>query len=180
MSEDNPSFVEPTAVEQVSPAPKPGQKPVHVDDSSQVEAAVAAALAEAEERFEKEASKLRAEAGRHRMEKKEAIANAVNAARQEVQDELSDFQVQAQSNLNSVQKFEALIAAGVPVEIMPKAFALVSGHDPDSIAESVAAVIEVMSHTVRDQAIDPLQGHGSQMPLNGDPILESLKKMVGY
>ena len=129
---------------------------------------------------------LRSEAAKYRSERKSAVEAAKVAAEAEFQSKLDEAgarfteleQAKAASDLE-VLKYQKVVEAEVPAELVSDLVALVQGYDEESISESVAKLKSVMGHQVRDRAVDPLQGSGNAEPLNGDPLLARLKQVVG-
>jgi EAL domain-containing protein (putative c-di-GMP-specific phosphodiesterase class I) len=142
---------------------------------------------EAPETFSLEyVQQLRSEAAKYRSERKSAVEAAKVAAEAEFQSKLDEAgarfteleQAKAASDLE-VLKYQKVVEAEVPAELVSDLVALVQGYDEESISESVAKLKSVMGHQVRDRAVDPLQGSGNAEPLNGDPLLARLKQVVG-
>jgi hypothetical protein len=142
---------------------------------------------EAPETFSLEyVQQLRSEAAKYRSERKAAVEAAKVAAEAEFQSKLDEAgarfteleQAKAASDLE-VLKYQKVVEAEVPAELVSDLVALVQGYDEESISESVAKLKSVMGHQVRDRAVDPLQGSGNAEPLNGDPLLARLKQVVG-
>ena len=129
---------------------------------------------------------LRSEAAKYRSERKAAVEAAKVAAEAEFQSKLDEAgarfteleQAKAASDLE-VLKYQKVVEAEVPAELVADLVALVQGYDEESISESVAKLKSVMGHTSRDRAVDPMQGSGNAEPLNGDPLLARLKQVVG-
>jgi hypothetical protein len=129
---------------------------------------------------------LRSEAAKYRSERKSAVEEAKAAATAQFAKELEAAgskyaeleQAKAASDLE-VLKYQKVVEADVPSELVSDLVALVQGYDEDSISESVEKLKSVMGHTSRDRAVDPMQGSGNAEPLNGDPMLARLKQIVG-
>jgi len=131
---------------------------------------------------------LRRENAKHRTAKAEAV-DAVKAqltqeyeaklaekdtAYAELQNQLGDAWVE-------LEKVYTAIDAKVPSEKV-RAFAeILKGSDPDSIKESAKSAKELFGGFGKaDAPTDPTQGSGGgHLPLNGDPILNAIKKAVG-
>ena len=129
---------------------------------------------------------LRSEAARYRQEKKQAAQTAAEQAAAEWQtkldaagDENAELNVKVASAELTIEKYKAMIDAGIPTSVMPDVLNLVNGHDPESIAESVASALKLMGHTVREPAVDPYQGSGNTVALNSDALEDSLRRAVG-
>ena len=131
---------------------------------------------------------LRQEAAKYRTEKNEAVAaaKAELAAKYDQALAAKDSEFEAVRNDMSARELElvklrAAIKAGIPSGDVLDVVDLVQGSDEESISESVARVKQLIGKApTRDRPIDPSQGSGNTLPLNGDPLLESLKKIVGY
>jgi hypothetical protein len=144
------------------------------------------------ETFSKEyVQELRNEAAKYRNEKKEAVEaaklEASTLAIQEYEGKaaLAAEQMAAVGNELSSTKLELLklksvLAAEIPSVDVLEVAALVQGSDEETISASVERVKALLGKApTRDRAIDPSQGTGNTLPLNGDPLLDSLRKIVG-
>lgn len=78
-------------------------------------------------------------------------------------------------------KLRAVIAAKIPVEDIEDVVALVQGSDEESVSESVNRVKSLLGKSpAKVAATDPTQGAGNgTVPLNGNPVLDILKRAVG-
>lgn len=154
------------------------------------EATAAQEAPQSPETFSKEyVQELRNEAARYRTQKNEAV-EAVKAtlsaefdaklaekdvALAEVQNQLAEAQIE-------LEKIFVAIDAQVPSEKVRAFAAILKGEDKDSLAESAKSAKELFGGLgSKSPAYDPTQGAGGGKPLalNGDPILEALKKAVG-
>lgn len=130
---------------------------------------------------------LRAEAAKYRTEKKDAV----EAARQEV---IKDYEpklaekdtafttLQAQHNETALEllKIKSVLEAGVPADDILEVASLVQGTDEETVKASVERVKALLTKSpAKDRLVDPSQGQGSHIPLNGDPVLNLLKAAVG-
>ena len=130
---------------------------------------------------------LRDEAARYRTEKRAAAERAKTDAAKDFEGKLSE----KDSALNTLQdalsdrtveliKLKAVLAAGIASEDALDVATLIQGTDEDSISESVKRVKSLIGKAPeKDRPVDPSQGSGNYVPLNGDPILETVKRMVG-
>ena len=130
---------------------------------------------------------LRQEAAKYRTEKNEAVA----AAKAELaagydrslaakDSEFESLRSDMSSRELELVKLRTALQAGIPSEDVFDVVALVQGNDEESISESVSRVKSLIGKAPeRDRPVDPSQGSGNTLPLNGDPLLESLKKIVG-
>lgn len=118
--------------------------------------------------------KLARENASHRAAKHQAVE-----ALTEANDTIAELTARLSAAELSAQKYAAVIEAGIPTDSMPDIIALVTGNDPDSIAESVAAAKRLMGRQVREPAVDPYQGSGNDMALNSDELEDTLRRAVG-
>ena len=133
---------------------------------------------------------LRDEAARYRTEKKTAVDEAKVATRAEVVAEYEpqiadrDSQIAELTKTNEaqateLQKLKAVVAAKVPVEDIETVAGLVQGDTEESISDSVKRVMSIYGRqAAKDRPVDPSQGQGNVVPLNGDPIFNLLTRAV--
>lgn len=143
----------------------------------------------APETFSKDyVTELRNEAARYRTEKNSAVEAAKAAMAQEFQAQIADKDVamtELQNQLGQawieLEKVYTAIEARIPSEKVRAFASLLKGEDKDSILESAKSATELFGGTEQSfPAFDPTQGSGGQpLPLNGDPLLNMLKKVVG-
>ncbi|ASZ72806.1 scaffolding protein [Mycobacterium phage Drake55] len=134
---------------------------------------------------------LRQEAAAARHAKKDAVEAAVNelkdsharelAARDtaytELQNELGKAWVE-------LEKIHTSLAAKVPSDKVLAFVEILQGSDKESITESAKKNLELIGGFDRKPVpgFDPTQGFGGRkedMPLNGDPILNAMKSVLG-
>ena len=130
---------------------------------------------------------LRQEAAKYRTDKNDAVAaakaeviqdyegklSAKGAAFNELQSELSDRAL-------DLLKLKAVVSAGISVDDVLDVVTLVQGVDEATVSESVNRVKSLLGKApAKDRPVDPSQGTGNVLPLNGDPLLESVKRIVG-
>ncbi len=107
-------------------------------------------------------------------------AQSLRSAKTEAVEQFEGLMASAAAAETMVAKYKACIAEGIPVDSLEEAVSLVQGTDPESIAESVAAVKKLMGRAVqRDPAVDPYQGSGNSVALNSDALEDSLRRAVG-
>lgn len=131
---------------------------------------------------------LRQEAAKYRTEKNDAVAaaKAELAANYDRAIAAKDSEFEALQNEVSARELEliklrAVLAANIPSEDVLEVVTLVQGNDEVEISESVNRVKALIGkNPPKDRPIDPSQGSSNSIPLNGDPLLESLKKIVGH
>lgn len=131
---------------------------------------------------------LRSEAAKYRNEKKDAVeaAKAAVAAEWEAKFAAKDVEFAAlQSDSLSkdvtLAKVKAAIDLKVPSDKVLAFAEHVKGDTEEAIAESAKSVFELAGgFSTTSPAFDPTQGSGgNHLPLNGDPLLNALKKAVG-
>lgn len=134
---------------------------------------------------------LRDEAARYRTEKKTAVDESKVATRAEVVAEyepqiadrdskIAELTKTNEAQLSELQKLKAVVAAKVPVDDIETVAGLVQGDTEESISESVKRVMSIYGRqAAKERPVDPTQGQGGTVPLNGDPILNLLSRAVG-
>lgn len=130
---------------------------------------------------------LRNEAAKYRTEKN----TAVEAARAEVIKDYESKLAQKDSSLSEMEtevsarslellKLKMVLNEGIPTEDVLDVVSLVQGTDEETVSESVKRVKSLIGKKPpADRPVDPSQGQGNHLPLNGDPLLETVKRMVG-
>jgi hypothetical protein len=106
-------------------------------------------------------------------------AQSLRAAKTEAVEQFEGLMATAAAAETMVAKYKACIAEGIPTDSLEEAAGLIQGTDPESIAESVAAVKKLMGRAVRDSAVDPYQGSGNALALNSDELEHSLRAALG-
>jgi len=134
---------------------------------------------------------LRNEAAKYRNDKKDAVEAAKLEARTEAVREYETLAAEKDVALTSIQnelsehkiellKLKSVLAADIPSVDVLEVVALVQGSDEETISESVQRVKALIGKAPsKDRPVDPSQGSGNVLALNGDPLLESLKRIVG-
>lgn len=131
--------------------------------------------------------KLREEAASHRVKAKEAGDEARAATIKEYEGKMAEkdtafaeLSSTAKAGSEMLLKLQAVIDAKIPVDDIPDVVALVQGSDAESVSESVSRVKSLLGKSPsRIPAIDGTQGSGGAVPLNGNPVLDILKRAVG-
>jgi hypothetical protein len=130
---------------------------------------------------------LRNEAAKYRTEKN----TAVEAARAEVikdyesklaqkDGSLSEMETEVSARQLELLKLKMVLNEGIPTEDVLDVVSLVQGADEETVSESVKRVKSLIGKKPpADRPVDPSQGQGNHLPLNGDPLLETVKRMVG-
>ncbi|QGH78712.1 scaffolding protein [Mycobacterium phage Miko] len=132
---------------------------------------------------------LRDEAAAARVAKKDAVDAAVKelsdkhaaelAARDTAYTELQNELGKAWIEL---EKLQTAIDLKVPSDKVAAFVNILQGEDKESIQASAKSAYELAGgFNTKTPAFDPTQGFGgrAELPLNGDPILEAIKKAVG-
>lgn len=132
---------------------------------------------------------LREEAAAARVAKKDAVDAAIKEANEKFQQELAskdtaytELQGELAAARLELEKLYISIDSRVPSDKVRAFASLLNGSDSDSIKESAKAAYELAGgFSTKSPAFDPTQGTGGRdpLPLNGDPILEAIKKAVG-
>jgi hypothetical protein len=144
--------------------------------------------APAPEVFSKEyVQELRNEAAKYRTDKNDAVERAKQDVIKDYEGKLSDKELkfnELQGELSDraleLLKLKAVVSAGIPSEDVMDVLTLVQGSDEETVSESVKRVKSLIGKAPeRDRPIDPSQGTGNQLPLNGDPLLETVRRIVG-
>lgn len=131
--------------------------------------------------------KLRDEAAGHRIKAKEAGDEARAAVIKEYEGKAAETSVELtelKTNYATAQldllKLKSVLEAEIPVSDVLEVATLVQGSDEASVKESVNRVKALLGKTpAKVAATDPTQGQGSHVPLNGNPVLDILKRAVG-
>jgi len=130
---------------------------------------------------------LRGEAAKYRNEKKDAVEAAKAETAQQWQGKISEagnetaaLQVKLDSAQTEMIKVTTALTLGVPSERVVQFAALLKGDSEEDIRSSAESAKELFGDFKKSvPATDPTQGSGGgAIPLNGDPILEALKKAV--
>jgi hypothetical protein len=144
---------------------------------------------QAPEMFSKEyVQELRNEAARYRTQKNEAVEQTKAALEADFTSKLAEKDVavtELQNQLGAawveLEKVYTAIEAKIPSDKVRAFAAILQGNDKDSISESAKSAKELFGGLdSKSPAYDPTQGSGGGvLPLNGDPLLNALKKVVG-
>jgi hypothetical protein len=130
---------------------------------------------------------LRQEAAKYRTEKNDAVEKAKGEVIKDYEGQLTAKEaslnsLQAEFNTASLQllKMQAVLEAEIPVEDVLDVVALVQGEDEKTVTESVKRVKSLLGKApAKERPVDPSQGSGNHLPLNGDPLLETVRRIVG-
>ena len=132
---------------------------------------------------------LRQEAAAARVGKKEAVEAAIKELSEKHAAELAERDTRYTELENELgkawvelEKLYVTIDAKVPSDKVRQFMSILQGTDAESIKESAKASLDLIGgFDTRTPGFDPTQGFGGRpkdMPLNGDPILEAIKKAV--
>ncbi|QFG10386.1 head scaffolding protein [Mycobacterium phage Anthony] len=132
---------------------------------------------------------LRQEAAKARVDKKDAVDTAVAALKATHAEELAAKDVaftELQNQLGDawieLEKLYTSIDAKVPSDKVRAFVGILQGTDKDSIQASAKSAYELAGgFSTKSPAFDPSQGlgGGKPLPLNGDPILNAMTKILG-
>ena len=161
-----------------------------MSDETHTEAAPAqeAPKPAAPEVFSKEyVQELRNEAAKYRTEKNDAVERAKADVIKDYESKLSEKEsafneVQQELSARALEllKLKAVVSAGIPSEDVMDVLTLVQGSDEETVSESVKRVKSLIGKApAKERPVDPSQGTGNHLPLNGDPLLEMVKRVVG-
>ena len=131
-------------------------------------------------------SELNAEAAKHRVEKNAALATAKAQVEAEFKEQLTQAATEIQnlkdllsvSNIEKL-KLEAAVDAKVPSESAKDFASILQGTTPEEIKSHAEAAKKLFGNVEgKDRPVDPTQGTGSPLPLNGDPLLEAVRRAI--
>jgi sirohydrochlorin ferrochelatase len=130
---------------------------------------------------------LRSEAAKHRTEKNSAVDAAKAAVIKEYEgkaaerdSKISEIETNYATAQLDLLKLRSVLEAGISTDDVLEVVSLVQGSDEESVNESVNRVKALLGKAPsKVAAVDPTQGQGSHVPLNGNPVLDILKRAVG-
>ena len=130
---------------------------------------------------------LRQEAAKYRTERNEAVDRVKTELQAQFESQLSakdsefgELKSELSSREVELLKLKAILAAGIPADDVLTVAELVQGNDEATVSESVERVKSLIGkNPPKDRPVDPSQGSGNTIPLNGDPLLETIKRIVG-
>lgn len=161
------------------------------ESTTETKKAPEAPKADGVETFSKDyVQQLRQEAAQHRTSKNDAVeaAKAETAASYDVQlaerDEIiADLKNQLGNAWIELEKYVTALEADIPSAKVLSFVKVLQGTDKESITDSVKTNLELFGpFETKSPAFDPSQGlggKGNHMPLNGDPILAAIERIVG-
>jgi hypothetical protein len=130
---------------------------------------------------------LRNEAAKYRTEKNDAVERAKTEVIKDYESKLTEREsafneTQAELSARALEllKLKAVVSAGIPTEDVLDVVTLIQGDDDATVSESVKRVKSLLGKApANERPIDPSQGQANVLPLNGDPLLETVKRIVG-
>jgi hypothetical protein len=130
---------------------------------------------------------LRQEAAKYRTERNDAVEKAKAEVIRDYEGQLSEREsafneLKGELSVRGLEllKLKAVVSEGIPTEDILDVAALIQGSDEETISESVKRVKSLLDKApARERPVDPSQGSGNVLPLNGDPLLETVKRIVG-
>lgn len=132
-----------------------------------------------------------AEAAKYRVEKKDAVEAGkaeVEASWktkvEELEASIADRESAMSEARTDVTKLKAALEAGIDTEKVLSFASLLKGDTEEELkshAEEVKQLFAVSDPATppKTPAVDPSQGTGNPLPLNGDPLLAAVSKAVG-
>jgi uncharacterized protein YhaN len=173
MSDENPSFLEPSESAHTEMGDLPTEAETVVDQR--------------EKTFSLEyVEELRAEAVKWRQDSRQKVDRAVadlKKQQKQLTEELAKATEERDLNVGAaveLTKYKKALEAGLSPENVLEVVSLIKETDEDAIESAVERMKSLIGKAPeKARPIDPSQGSGSHVPLNGDPILEKVKRMVG-
>jgi len=135
-----------------------------------------------------EIAEARQEAARFRVQKNEAVNEAKESVKTQFESQIADLQNKlgaTEDELSSknveLLKLHAAIEADIPTKYLAKFASLLKGSTVEELTAHAQEVKGLFGNTESPvRAVDPSQGSGNNnIPLNGDPLLASLKAKLG-
>ncbi|OIR43201.1 hypothetical protein [Corynebacterium sp. NML120713] len=129
------------------------------------------------------------EAAKYRTEKNEAVEKA-KQEKEQLSEKVSQLEAalkekgeEVQTERTEVEKLKAAIGAGIPTDKMITFAGLLKGETEEELvshAEELKKLFVIEETTpAKSKATDPSQGSGGKhLPLNGDPLLESVMAVI--
>lgn len=130
------------------------------------------------------------EAAKYRTEKNEAVEKAKQETTEAFSEKVSQLEAalkekdeQVQTERTEVEKLKAAIGAGIPTDKVVTFAGLLKGETEEELVshvEELKKLFVIEEHTpTKSKATDPSQGSGGKhLPLNGDPLLESVMAVI--
>ncbi|GAB4584409.1 hypothetical protein [Nocardia sp. IFM 10818] len=127
------------------------------------------------------------EAAKYRNEKNDAVSTAKAEAVTEYEAKLaaeaekySVLEQQLSDKALELVKLHAALNADIPGPSAIEFASLLQGSTEDEITAHAKTVKALFGKTeTKDRPTDPTQGSGNVLPLNGDPLLEMVRRAVG-
>lgn len=128
------------------------------------------------------------EAAKYRTEKNEAVeaakkevADSFNSKIEELEARIKEGDEELGSSRHEVERIKASLEAGISADKVLSFADLLKGDNSEELrshAESLKELFSAGDAPRSSKAIDPSQGKGGGVPLNGDPLLNSLKSAL--
>ncbi|ERB55492.1 hypothetical protein N806_31220 [Rhodococcus sp. P27] len=126
------------------------------------------------------------EAAKYRTEKNDAVNAAKAAVTQEFETKLAEAQAKHDELTGKLSareleliKLRTALDLDIPSKAADKFASLLQGTNEDEIKSAAQDAKALFGSLVsNDRPTDPTQGSGNHMPLNGDPILNAIKRAV--
>lgn len=135
----------------------------------------------------KQISEANAEAAKYRTEKKDAVEAAKAEVAQGFQSKIQELEASIQAAESEkvearreVDKLKAALGAGIESEKVVQFAGLLQGDTVDALRSNAEELKKLFGagSTGPQRAVDASQGNVPSTPLNGDPLLESLKRKL--
>lgn len=132
-------------------------------------------------------SEANAEAARYRVEKNQAVEQAQAALATEFEQKVAAAAAETETVRNDLSaaklesaKIKTAIEAGIPATKILQVADLLKGEDEAQLRSHADELKKLFGTADAQPPIDPSQGSGgTAIPLNGDPLLNALKRSVG-
>lgn len=130
-----------------------------------------------------------AQAAKYRNEKKDAVEAAKAAVENEwsvkygeLEASIADKDTELSTQRLETDKLKAALEAGISSDKVLSFASLLKGENADELKSHAEEVKALMGDSdlppANPPATDPTQGQGNHLPLNGDPLLEAVTRIV--
>lgn len=129
-----------------------------------------------------ELAEARAEAAKYRVEKNQAVDQAKADAAAAYMTEKAELEGKLSKSESNLLRLRIAVGAKVPADKIETFAERLQGETEDELRSDAEKLKELFASPEKsgpDPAVDPLQGSGNHLPLNGDPMLQALKAKVG-
>lgn len=135
-------------------------------------------------------TKANAEAAKYRTEKKEAVEAAKAEVTASFTSKIEELEAQIKAKEEEgvaaryeVDRLKVALEAGIDADKVTKFAGLLKGTTSEEMKSHAEELKELFTNAEqpakRSPALDPTQGTGNPLPLNGDPLLAAVMKSVG-